>query len=310
MTRPVFRFAPSPNGDLHLGHAFSALTDFRAANAAGGRFLLRMEDIDTTRCRPEFEAGILADLAWLGLRWETPVRRQSEHFADYAAALARLTDIGLVYPAFLSRGAIKARVEAAEADGRAWPRDPDGAPLDPGDDRDLDAAEAERRIAAGAPFAWRLRMAKACAAAGDGLAWQEEGEGPGGETGRVAAEPERWGDVILARRDTPTSYHLAVVVDDALQGVTHVVRGRDLFHATSVHRLLQRLLGLPEPVYRHHRLILDGSGRKLSKSLRDTSLAALRASGATPADICRMVGLEPEAEPNRTGSVSRTERRR
>jgi glutamyl-Q tRNA(Asp) synthetase len=309
MTRPVFRFAPSPNGDLHLGHAFSALTDFRAAKAAGGRFLVRMEDIDTTRCRPEFEAGILADLAWLGIRWETPVRRQSEHFADYAAALARLTDLGLVYPAFLSRGEIKARVDAAEADGRIWPRDPDGAPLDPGDDRALDRAEAWRRIAAGAPFAWRLRMAAACAAVGDGLAWQEQGEGPGdeapgdegrgGETRRIAAAPERWGDVILARRDTPTSYHLAVVVDDALQGVTHVVRGRDLFHATSVHRLLQRLLGLPEPVYRHHRLILDGAGRKLSKSLRDTSLAALRAGGATPADICRMVGLEPE--PGRDG---------
>ncbi|KPL53935.1 glutamyl-Q tRNA(Asp) ligase [Prosthecomicrobium hirschii] len=314
MTRPVFRFAPSPNGDLHLGHAFSVLTNFRAAKAAGGRFLLRMEDIDTTRCRPEFEAGILADLAWLGIRWETPVRRQSEHFADYAAALGRLTEMGLVYPAFLSRGAIKARVEAAEAAGRTWPRDPDGAPLDPGDDRDLDAAEAARRIAAGAPFAWRLRMEAACAAAGDGLTWQEQGEGPGGEgpggerqgveeqgveTGRIAAAPERWGDVILARRDTPTSYHLAVVVDDALQGVTHVVRGRDLFHATSVHRLLQRLLGLPEPVYRHHRLILDGAGRKLSKSQHDTSLAALRAGGASPADICRMVGLEPE--PGRDG---------
>lgn len=282
MTQPVFRFAPSPNGDLHLGHAYAALVDFEQARAAGGRFLLRIEDIDRTRCRPEYEAGILRDLAWLGVAWEEPVRRQSEHFADYAAALERLRSMGLVYPAFLSRAAIAAR-------GRdpGWPRAPDGAPLYPGDDRDLDPEEAARRMASGAPLAFRLRMDAAAARAGP-LSWTETGEGP---AVTVAADPRAWGDVVLARKETPTSYHLSVVVDDAAQGVTHVVRGRDLFHATAVHVLLQCLLGLPAPVYHHHRLITDEEGRKLSKSDRDTSLRALRVAGATPADIRAMVGL-------------------
>jgi glutamyl-Q tRNA(Asp) synthetase len=283
--QPVFRFAPSPNGELHLGHAFSALTDFALCRAANGRFLLRIEDIDPARCRPEFEAGIYADLAWLGLAWETPVRRQSEHMDDYAAALAALTRMGLVYPAFISRSGI-----AARAADPSWPRDPDGAPLYPGDDRDLPAAEAEARIAAGAPYALRLKMAEAASMAGP-LHWIEEGAGPDGETGTIAARPDLWGDVILARRETPTSYHLSVVVDDAVQSVTHVVRGRDLFHATSVHVLLQKLLGLPSPAYHHHRLITDPDGRKLAKSARDTSLRALRQSGLTPADMRRLVGL-------------------
>jgi glutamyl-Q tRNA(Asp) synthetase len=283
--QPVFRFAPSPNGELHLGHAFSALTDFALCRAAGGRFLLRIEDIDPARCRPEFEAAIYVDLAWLGLTWEAPVRRQSEHMDDYAAALAALTRMGLVYPAFQSRSAI-----AARAADPLWPRDPDGAPLYPGDDRNLPASEAEARIAAGAPYALRLKMAAAAAIAGP-LHWIEEGAGPDGETGNVAARPERWGDVILARRETPTSYHLSVVVDDAGQGVTHVVRGCDLFHATAVHVLLQKLLGLPSPAYFHHRLITDPEGRKLAKSARDTSLRSLRESGLTPSDIRRLVGL-------------------
>ncbi len=284
--QPVFRFAPSPNGELHLGHAFSALLDHEACRREGGRFLLRIEDIDQSRCRPEYEAGIYRDLAWLGLSWEEPVRRQSEHFADYAAALARLDAMGLVYPGFHSRGEIAAATAAP-----GWPRDPDGAPLYPGGDRDLDRAEAERRIDSGAPHAFRLRTTEAAARAG-ALSWQEAGEGPSGETGIIMAEPAAWGDFILARKETPTSYHLSVVVDDAAQGVTQVVRGRDLFHATSAHVLLQRLLGLPTPVYRHHPLIIDAAGRKLSKSDRDTSLRALREAGATPADIRRMVGID------------------
>jgi glutamyl-Q tRNA(Asp) synthetase len=276
--QPVFRFAPSPNGELHLGHAFSALTDFAAAQAAGGRFLLRIEDIDPARCRPEYEQAIYDDLRWLGLTWEEPVRRQSEHMAEYAAALDRLAAQGLVYPAFLSRAEIAA---ATKPDS---PRDPDGAPLYPGNDRDLPANEAAARIAAGAPYTLRLAMARAVAVAGGALSWVEDGAA-------VAADPLAWGDVVLARRETPTAYHLSVVVDDAAQGITHVVRGRDLYAATAMHVLLQRLLGLPSPAYRHHRLILDEHGRKLSKSDRATSLRALRQSGATPRDIRRMVGL-------------------
>jgi glutamyl-Q tRNA(Asp) synthetase len=272
--QPVFRFAPSPNGYLHLGHAFSALNDYARCQAADGRFLLRIEDIDTARCRPEYEMAIYADLAWLGLAWETPVRRQSEHMADYAAALARVTGMGLVYPSFLSRAEIAAAGTA---------HDPDGAPLYPGTDRNLAEEEARARIAAGAPYALRLRMDDAIAAAGE-LTWQED------ET-TVAADPAVWGDVVIARKETPTSYHLAVVVDDAAQGVTNVVRGRDLYQATAVHVLLQRLLGLPSPAYHHHRLITDAGGRKLSKSDRDTALAALRATGKTPQDVRRMVGL-------------------
>jgi glutamyl-Q tRNA(Asp) synthetase len=275
--QPVFRFAPSPNGELHLGHAFSALTDFAAARNLGGRFLLRIEDIDPARCRPEYEQAIYDDLRWLGLQWEEPVRRQSEHLADYAAALDRLAAQGLVYPAFLSRS------EIAAATAPDSPRDPDGAPLYPGADRDLPADVAAARITAGAPYTLRLAMDRAIAAAGL-LSWNEDGTA-------VAANPAAWGDVILARRETPTAYHLSVVVDDAAQGITHVVRGRDLYHATSVHVLLQKLLGLPSPQYRHHRLILDDAGRKLSKSDRATSLRSLRAAGATPQDIRRLVGL-------------------
>ncbi|HET7714196.1 MAG TPA: tRNA glutamyl-Q(34) synthetase GluQRS [Bauldia sp.] len=284
--QPVFRFAPSPNGELHLGHAFSALLDFELARRSGGRFLVRIEDIDKTRCRPEFEAGIFRDLAWLGIAWEEPVRRQSEHFADYAAALRKLEALGLVYPSFLSRAEI-----AAMTRGAGWPRDPDGAPLYPGADRDLDPEEAARRIASGAPYALRLRTAEAAAMAGR-LSWVETGAGPAGETGTIAADPTVWGDFILARKETPTSYHLSVTVDDAAQGVTHVVRGRDLFHATAPHVLLQRLLGLPTPAYHHHRLITDASGRKLSKSDRDTSLRSLREAGATPEDVRRIVGVD------------------
>ena len=290
MPPPVFRFAPSPNGYLHLGHACSALLNFDLARRTGGRFLLRIEDIDPTRCRPEFETAIYQDLDWLGVAWEEPARRQSRHLADYRDAVERLSARGLLYPSFESRAEIAKLVERREANG-GWPRDPDGAPLYPGEAKLLSDDERARRFQSGAPFALRLDMAAACAAAGD-LDWFERGEGPEGETGKVAARPAAWGDVILARRETPTSYHLSVVIDDALQGVTEVVRGRDLFWSTSVHRLLQALLGLPRPAYRHHRLILDGSGQKLSKSTGATGLRELRAGGATAADIRRLVGLD------------------
>jgi glutamyl-Q tRNA(Asp) synthetase len=284
----VFRFAPSPNGYLHLGHALSALIDVEMARAAGGRFLLRIEDIDGTRCRPEYEVAIYDDLAWLGLAWEEPVRRQSEHLDDYRAAIGQLAAMGLIYPSFESRAEIAVLVAEREAQG-GWPRDPDGAPIYPGTSKHLTPAERTRRMAS-EPYSLRLDMDAAIARAGS-LQWQESGRGPDGESGIVAAAPQVWGDVVLARRETPTSYHLSVVVDDAAQRVTQVVRGQDLFWATGVHRLLQALLGLPAPAYHHHRLLLDQDGRKLSKSTQATALRALRAQGLKPADIRGLVGL-------------------
>ena len=289
MPPPVFRFAPSPNGYLHLGHAFSALLNFDLAQRTGGRFLLRIEDIDTTRCKPEFEAAIYEDLAWLGIAWELPVRRQSEYLAEYRKAIEKLSAQGLLYPSFESRAEIAELVSQREMDAR-WPHDPDGAPLYPGAAKLLSPDERARLLESGAPYALRLDMALACVRAGE-LTWIEHGEGPDGETGTVAARPQAWGDVILARKETPTSYHLSVVLDDSLQGVTEVVRGQDLFWSSSVHRLLQRLLGLPQPAYRHHRLVLDGAGQKLSKSTEATGLRELRAGGSTPADIRRLVDL-------------------
>jgi glutamyl-Q tRNA(Asp) synthetase len=296
MTVSTLRFAPSPNGYLHLGHALSALLNFDMARRAGGRFRLRIEDIDATRCRPEYEAAIYQDLAWLGLAWAAPVRRQSAHFDAYAAALGRLEAMGLIYPSFESRAEI-ARLVAARERAGPWPRDPDGVPLYPGDAKALPAAARARRI--GHPYALRLDMTAAirraaahpAQASATPLTWTETGTGPAGETGTIAADPAAWGDIILGRRDVPASYHLAVVVDDALQGITDVVRGQDLFAATSLHRLLQHLLDLPQPVYHHHRLVRDADGRKLSKSTAATGLRELRAAGATPADVRRMVGL-------------------
>lgn len=276
---PTFRFAPSPNGPLHLGHARSAILNFEAARAAGGRFLIRIEDIDATRARVEYEAAIQDDLAWLGLDWERPVRRQSEHMADYAAALARLEEKGLVYPSFESRAEIRRAVEACPG----WPRDPDGAPLFPFSRETISDAERERRRAAGEPYALRLDMKAALAqVALPPLCWHEEGEGT------IAADPAAWGDIVIARKEMPTSYHLAVVVDDALQGITQVIRGGDLKASTCVHRLLQHLLGLPAPGYRHHGLVLDEAGRKLSKSLGAPSLAGLRAQGLSREAVRRM----------------------
>jgi glutamyl-Q tRNA(Asp) synthetase len=290
-TPPVFRFAPSPNGLLHLGHALSAVLNHDMAKAANGRFLLRIEDIDQTRCHQEFEAAIFEDLAWLGLDWERPVRRQSEHLDAYASALQRLDMLGVIYPSVMTRGEIKTAVADAEAGGRAWPRDPDGSPLYPGRERELPQGGRAALTASGKAYAWRLDMEKAVAFLGkDHLTWAESGHGPEDETGTIIAKPAAWGDVILSRSDAPSSYHLSVVVDDALQGITHVVRGRDLYHATSVHRLLQRLLDLPEPRYHHHRLILGPDGRKLSKSNQDTGIAAFRAAGHTPEEVRALIG--------------------
>lgn len=283
--RPVLRFAPSPNGRLHLGHALSALVNRRLADRLGAKLLVRIEDIDTGRTREEYVSGIFEDLDWLGISFDGEARRQSRHLADYAARLDGLRERGLIYPCFCTRGEIASAV--AERPGH--PRDPDGAPLYPGICRDLGERERLARIADGHPHAWRLDMARAVAAAGPFL-WREWDGAGAGE--KVAADPMAWGDVVLARRDVSTSYHLAVTLDDALQGVTHVVRGRDLYFATAIHRLLQCLLGLPEPLYHHHRLVVDGEGRKLAKSLGSETLASLRAAGCTAADVRRMIGFE------------------
>jgi glutamyl-Q tRNA(Asp) synthetase len=292
MNAPVFRFAPSPNGELHLGHAYSALLNAKLAERTRGRLLLRIEDIDLARCTPEFELGIYRDLAWLGIEWEEPVRRQSEHFGDYERALNRLIADELVYPAFMSRGEIRAFIADTEKRGRLWPRDPDGVPLYPAFDKSLSRREREGRMAEGAPFAWRLDMGEARRRmAGAGLSWAEFSGEELASANEVEAHPEEWGDVVLARKDIPTSYHLSVVIDDALQGVTHVVRGRDLFAATSVQRLLQELLGLPPPEYLHHRLILGPDGRKLSKSRGDSGIAPLREGGASAEDVRKAIGI-------------------
>jgi len=294
MTQPVFRFAPSPNGHLHLGHALSALLNARAAVALSGRFLVRVEDIDQTRCTPDLERDMFEDLAWLGLPLDEPVLRQSENFPRYRSALEQLQDMGLVYPAYLTRAEIRRFVQDQEAGGRAWPRDPDGAPLYPGDSAVLARQEIAARADSEAAFALRLDMKSALRRIGRPLTWLEagaEGEALFAPPATVTADPAAWGDVVLARKDTPTSYHLSVVVDDARQGITDVLRGRDLYHATSVHRLLQELLGLDQPVYRHHRLVLGEDGRKLSKSNSDTSIRSLREAGMSHAGLRGRIGL-------------------
>ena len=292
MNGRIFRFAPSPNGYLHLGHALSALINRRLADQANGLLLLRIDDIDLGRARPEFEQAIIEDLDWLGIGFGPDIRRQSDHLADYEGALDALHGEGLVYPAFMSRTDISEYIADVEAGGTPWPRDPDGAPLYPGLDKHLSEGERRRRIDDGAPFAWRLDMEAAIARVPPRLFWDEEGCGPDGQTGRIEANPQDWGDVVVARRDAPASYHLSVVVDDAVQQVTNVVRGRDLFHATALHRLLQELLRLPVPSYHHHRLVLGEDGRKLSKSRNDTAIRKLKAAGMTPADIARLAGLD------------------
>ena len=274
----VTRFAPSPTGELHLGHAHSALFAVTEARQAGGRFLLRLEDIDRTRCRPEFAESILADLAWLGLDWESPVRRQSEHFDDYRAALTRLERAGLLYPCFCTRKDIAQAGHAPHG-----PHGPDGA-LYPGTCRGLSEAERAERRECGLAHALRLDSAEAIRRAGR-LHWHDRA------AGKVEARPELFGDVVLARKDCPTSYHLAVTVDDALQGVTLVTRGADLFAATHVHRLLQVLLDLPVPAYAHHRLLTDPHGRRFAKRDRSPTLRTLREAGRSPAEVRAMAGF-------------------
>jgi glutamyl-Q tRNA(Asp) synthetase len=264
----ITRFAPSPTGYLHAGHAYSALLAWRRARAAGGRFLLRLEDIDPVRCRPEFATAVLEDLTWLGLDWDASVRVQSEHLADYAAVLDSLRARGLIYPCFCSRADIQRQVIAAA------PHGPDGGPVYSGTCRGL--SEAERSARSCQPHALRLDMARALI---PGLTFEEEGEGT------IVADPARFGDVVLARKDTPTSYHLCVTHDDALQGVTLVTRGEDLKPATHLHRLLQALMGWPTPVYAHHRLLTDASGRRLAKRDRAVTLRALRAAGVPAGEV-------------------------
>ena len=285
----VTRFAPSPTGFLHLGHAYAALTAWQAAQKAGGKFLLRIEDIDVTRCRAEFEQAIFEDLSWLAIGWETPVRRQSQHFDDYTRAIQQLELKRLVYPCFCTRQEIAAEIARAAAAPHA---DEFADDRYPGTCRSLSAAARTRRVAEGNPYALRLDCEKALASIGtQDLGFEELGAGPKGQTGYQQAHPETIGDIVLARKDLPTSYHLAVVVDDALQGVTLVTRGHDLFSATHIQRLLQTLLGLPTPRYLHHRLILNREGKKFSKRDSAVTLGSLRNSGASPGDIRRMIGL-------------------
>jgi glutamyl-Q tRNA(Asp) synthetase len=278
----VTRFAPSPSGPLHRGHAYSALKAHEAAKAAGGRFILRIEDIDTARCRPEHEAAILEDLAWLGLEWEQPVRRQSEHLEEYQAALDGLRDRGLLYRCFRTRRDVLDEIARA----------PHG-PMDAFKAGPLSDKEEERLLAEDRPYAWRLSLAAARKATGGfaHLTFTEEGEGPEGETGLIKVRPELTGDVVLGRKDVGVAYHLAVVMDDALQGITHVIRGEDLFEATHIQRVLQALLGFPEPTYRHHRLLVGPDGKRFAKRDKAQSLRELRAGGMTPDQLRGELGF-------------------
>ncbi len=280
---PITRFAPSPTGYLHLGHAYSALFAARSASP-DGRFILRIEDIDRARCRPEFTQAILEDLAWLGLSWHQPVRRQSQHMDDYAVALARLEAMGLLYPCFCTRTDIAREIAQADAAPHLLrERGPEG-PVYPGICRRLSPAEAAERKTAGAPFALRLKTDMAMGRTGP-LSWHDR------EAGTVVARPDEFGDVVLARKDTPASYHLAVTVDDALQGVTLVTRGRDLFAATHIHRLLQALLGLPVPDHHHHKLLVGAGGERLAKRDKAATLRTLRETGHTPEEVRAMTGV-------------------
>lgn len=277
----VTRFAPSPTGYLHMGHAYSASLAFKKAKESGGHFLLRIEDIDTTRCRPDFESAIYEDLAWLGLEWEKPVRRQSEHMEDYAALLERLHERGLIYPCFCSRKEIAVEIAAS----KSAPHGPDG-PLYPGTCRHLSEKEKQARFSAGEPYALRLDMTRALQeVAVAQLTFNEL------EKGLIQCDPARFGDVVLARKETPTSYHLAVTLDDALQGVNLVVRGQDLFEATYVQRLLQALFDLPTPDYLHHGLVSDVKGKRLAKRDKDATIRAMRENGYSPQEARKLTGF-------------------
>lgn len=286
MTRPAFRFAPSPNGHLHLGHAYSALLNAGMARKMNGRFLIRIEDIDTIRCTKALAMDALEDLRWLGLYWEQPVRTQSQHLADYKHTLQRLDGMELLYPCFCTRQDIARNADAKQ-------RDPERQPLYPGTCRSLSAGARADLIASGKPHALRLDMTNAVRQAGSNLSFHEEGQL---HPNLCKVTPERWGDVVLARKDIGTSYHVAVTTDDALQAITHIVRGNDLFETTSIHRLLQALLGLPTPIYHHHALIDDGTGRKLSKSAKDRSLRSLREAGVTSGEIRAALGFQNGTE--------------
>lgn len=280
-SEPIFRFAPSPNGRLHLGHAYSALFTRHWATALGGRFLLRIEDTDLTRSRPDFVDAILEDLHWLGIDWDEPVWRQSHRFPAYGAAARQLDEMGLLFPCFCTRTEVATAAEKT---------DPDGAPIYPGTCRQLPGPEVARRRARGDPSQTRLRMDAAITRAG-APSFAVAMPTPDRPAERRTAHPERWGDVVLQRKDVPTSYHLSVVVDDAAQGVTHVTRGRDMEAATDLHALLQRLLGLPSPLYTFHELILGPDGRKLAKSKGSPTLDSLRLEGWTAGDVRRRLGF-------------------
>ncbi len=286
MAKPVFRFAPSPNGHLHLGHAYSALLNLKMARELGGKCLLRIEDIDTLRCTPELEAQMLSDLEWIGFEWDEKPRRQSEHFNDYGEALKKLQALDLIYPSALSRSEIKKSVADKKEQGIDWQSDPDGTPLYPGNERHLDKAQQLQLIKAVKNYALRLDSKKANDLIKHQLSWIETSSNK-----NITANPLAWGDVILARKDYPASYHLCCTIDDALQGITHVVRGMDLYHATSVHILLSHLLNLPKPVYHHHKLIMDKNAEKLSKSKKHESLKNLRASGYTKNQMLEELNL-------------------
>lgn len=279
---PVFRFAPGPNGLLHLGHAYSALFTAHWAAQMGGQFLLRIEDVDVERCKPEFTKAIFEDLLWLGLHWPEPVMRQSDRFEIYAEAAATLNRFGLLYPCFCSRAEIKLL-----ANGKT---DPDGAPVYPGTCRHLSRAEVARRLAAGEPANWRLKMDEVLAKTGP-LTFTTAGPTPADRPQIAYARPERWGDVVIQRKHTPTSYHLSVVIDDDAQAVTHVTRGRDMEASTDIHVLLQFVLGLASPIYTFHKLIFDDTGQKLAKSIQSQSLRSLREAGRTPEDIRHQLGF-------------------
>ncbi len=291
----ITRFAPSPSGRLHLGHAYSALTAYRAAKQNGGRFLLRIEDIDASRCKPEFTDGIFEDLAWLGLKWETPVRLQSEHMDDYQQALETLKDRGLLYPCFCTRKDIRAKINHTQGiSGTPHHSAPERGTtglIYPGTCRTLSPTKAAALIQKDTPHAWRLNLSAALAQIKSKapneteLTWFDEVKG------KIMTEPHLLGDVILGRKEMPTSYHLSVVIDDALQNISHIVRGMDLFEATHIHIILQRLLGLPTPVYHHHALLLDDTGERFAKSSRSATLLSMRRSGISREQIISNIGL-------------------
>ena len=290
--RPALRFAPSPTGELHIGHALSALTTWDWAQRLGGRFLLRIEDIDTGRAREHLIDQIFEDLTWLGLAWETPELRQSDHFSDYQIAARKLEDMGLLYPCFATRSEIRAEVQRRKMQGLSLPRDPDGTTVYPGLHKGLPAEEIAGRREKGEPYALRRDMTRAIDRAreltGEAEIKYTALDRDGAERS-VVADPARWGDAVIVRKDVPASYHLAVVVDDHRQGITHVTRGKDLEAATDLHRLLQVLFGFDAPLYHHHRLLLDESGAKLAKRMGSESIRALREKGLTPLDIRQMI---------------------